>query len=107
LPASGTYNGIGPVISGTTCVTSNSSNWGDPLTPATPCASYFPIIRFQGVSTAVTKLTGGFGQGILIVDGDLEVSGGFQFFGPVIVRGHFKTTGTGGHFNGGVIAADV
>ena len=31
----------------------------------------------------------------------------FEFFGPVIVRGRLKTQGTGGHFTGGVIAANV
>ena len=35
------------------------------------------------------------------------VDGGFQWFGPVIARGHVTTQGTGGHFNGGVMAADV
>jgi hypothetical protein len=47
------------------------------------------------------------GQGVLIVDGNLDVQGGFDFFGPVIVRGALGTKGTGGHFNGGVIAANV
>jgi hypothetical protein len=37
----------------------------------------------------------------------LSVQGGFQFFGPVLVNGYLKTTGTGGHFNGGVFAADT
>ena len=41
------------------------------------------------------------------MEGDLDVSGGFEFYGPVIVKGHLKTTGTGGHFNGGVMAANV
>jgi len=44
---------------------------------------------------------------VLIVNGDLSVQGGFEFFGPVLVKGSLKTTGTGGHFNGGVIAANV
>jgi hypothetical protein len=43
----------------------------------------------------------------LLVDGDLVVDGGFQWFGPVITRGHLTTQGTGGHFNGAVMAADV
>jgi len=47
------------------------------------------------------------GQGILIVNGKLDVQGGFEFYGPVIVRGALDTQGTGGHFNGGVIAANV
>ena len=38
---------------------------------------------------------------------DASVQGGFEFFGPVIVKGRLKTTGTGGHFNGGVIAANI
>ena len=53
------------------------------------------------------KITGGVGQGIMLVEGDLSVQGGAQFFGPVIVKGSLKTAGTGGHFNGGVMAANV
>jgi hypothetical protein len=53
------------------------------------------------------SITGNTGQGILIVNGDLQVQGGFEFFGPVIVRQTLRTTGTGGHFNGGVIAANT
>ena len=53
------------------------------------------------------QVTGGTGQGILLVNGDLSVAGGFQFFGVVIVTGHLKTTGTGGHFTGGVLAQNV
>ena len=53
------------------------------------------------------KITGGEGQGILLVDGDLSVQGGAEFFGPVIVKGSLKTAATGGHFNGGVMAANV
>jgi hypothetical protein len=80
-------------------------NWGEPFVSALvhPCASYFPLIYAEGD----LHLTGGRGQGILMVNGELEVAGGFEFYGPVIVRGRVKTTGTGGHFNGGVMAANV
>src|SRR5207245_6912787 len=37
---------------------------------------------------------------------DISVQGGFEWFGPVIALGHVTTQGTGGHFNGGVMAAD-
>jgi hypothetical protein len=57
--------------------------------------------------TGNLQITGGYGQGILLVDGDLSVQGGFEFYGPVIALGHLTTAGTGGHFNGGVMAADV
>jgi hypothetical protein len=98
----------GPVVSGGVCDGSNISNWGDPTrsTPAGACESYFPIIYVTGTS-GNTHLTGGSGQGVLLVDGDLQVEGGFQWYGPVIIRGHLTTQGTGGHFNGAVMAADV
>jgi hypothetical protein len=79
------------------------TNWGDPLDPTGPCGNYFPIIYSENT----LRINGDRGQGVLIVNGDLEVQGNFEFFGPVIVKGHLKTTGTGGHFNGGVIAANV
>ncbi len=89
-----------------TCDTGNSGNWGEPLRGAgtvAPCYNYFPIIYINGSA----HFTGGAGQGILLVEGDLDVTGQFAFYGPVIVRGHLTTSGQGGHFNGGVMSADV
>jgi hypothetical protein len=94
---------IQPSLSGTDCNTADSENWGDPLNPTAACGNYFPVIWASGT----IKINGVQGQGILIVDGDLEVQGGFEFYGPVLVRGALDTQGTGGHFNGGVIAANV
>jgi hypothetical protein len=90
------------------CNTAVMTNWGDPnrASPAGKCEGYFPIIYFGGTGSTV-HISGGTGQGILLIDGDLLVDGGFQWFGPVIARGHVTTQGTGGHFNGGVMAADV
>jgi hypothetical protein len=98
-----TINGLAPSVSGGVCNTSDQSNWGDPLHNTALCQSYFPIIHAQGD----LKISGGEGQGILLVDGDLSVEGGAEFYGPVIVKGSLKTAGTGGHFNGGVMAANV
>ena len=101
----GPLNSIAPVGTTTTCTTSTLNNWGDPHRAAgtAGCWSYFPIIYVNGN----LKMTGGYGQGILLVTGDLEVSGGAEFYGPAIIRGHLKSTGTGGHLNGGVMAANV
>jgi hypothetical protein len=103
-----TLSGIGPEVVSGACNIGNNMNWGDPrrLNPSGACEGYFPIIFFEG-RTAAVHITTGQGQGILLVDGDLIVDGGFEWFGPVIVRGHITTQGTGGHFNGGVMAADV
>lgn len=104
-----TLNNVMPAYTASgTCNTALLTNWGDPnrASPAGKCEDYFPIIYFAGTGSTV-HITGGVGQGILLIDGDLEVEGGFQWFGPVIARGHVTTQGTGGHFNGGVMAADV
>lgn len=96
---------LGPTSSGGTCSRQASSNWGEPRrnVPAHACEPYYPIIYVNGNLTLNT----GRGQGILLVEGDLLVQGGFEFFGPVIVKGKLQTAGTGGHFNGGVMAANV
>ena len=100
---SGTINGIGPVISGGACSTGVLSNWGDPMNPASACGNYFPVLYAPGD----VRLTGGQGQGILLVAGDLDISGGVEFYGPVIVLGTVRSTGTGGHFFGGLMAANA
>ncbi len=94
-----------PVGTSTTCTTTVQDNWGDPMVPPSVagCSGYFPIIYVNGN----LKTTGGYGQGILIINGDLSVQGGFQFFGPVIVKGTVTTQGTGGHFVGGVMASNL
>ncbi|HUF25985.1 MAG TPA: hypothetical protein VMM18_03290 [Gemmatimonadaceae bacterium] len=96
---------LGPTTSGGACNVADTKNWGEPKrnSPVHPCESYYPIIYVNGDMTLNT----GRGQGILLVEGDLLVQGGFEFFGPVIVKGKLQTAGTGGHFNGGVMAANV
>lgn len=86
------------------CDRSGKYNWGDPLDPGAVCGNYFPIIyAHQGLKINSSSA----GQGILLIEGDLHLQGGFQFYGPVIVKGILSTAGTGGHINGGVIAANV
>jgi len=94
-----------PSGTATTCNQGILTNWGDPYHPATVagCSNYYPIIHITGNF----KGTQGYGQGVLMVDGDLQVTGNFEFYGPVIVRGSFSTAGNGNHFYGGVMAADV
>jgi hypothetical protein len=101
---SGNMQGIGPTTLDGACNTADYKNFGEPTKAnGGPCTEYYPIIYSSGDLTLNT----GRGQGILLVEGDLQVQGGFEFYGPVIVRGTLKTAGTGGHFNGGVLAANV
>src|SRR5690348_6644697 len=100
----GTYTGMAPSVSGTTCTVS-AMNWGDPVrhTPAAACESYFPIIHITGDA----HLSGGTGQGILLVDGDLTKSGNFSFFGIVIARGTIHSTGNNNGITGIEMAASI
>ena len=103
---SGTIVGIAPTTNlgpPVSCRTGDLANWGDPLNPAGVCGNYFPIIYAPGD----VRLGGGWGQGILLVGGDLEIAGGTEFYGPVIVQGHIRSTGTGGHIFGGLMAANA
>jgi len=99
----GTWNSLAPAVAGANCNTAVQTNWGDPLNIAGACANYFPVIYSSGN----IRLTGGVGQGILLVNGDLDLSGGVQFFGPVIVMGEVRSSGTGGHITGGVMSRDA
>jgi hypothetical protein len=98
--------GIAPTTVNGQCETTNPHNWGDPQNPTQPCGNYFPIIHIAGDAT----INGQEGQGMLLVDGSLNVQGGFQFFGVVIIKGSLKTAGGGStpaHFWGMVMAQDT
>jgi hypothetical protein len=92
-----------PRTSSGDCLVGDPTNWGDPDAPASACGEHFPVIHARGN----LELVGGRGQGVLLVDGDLTVRGGFRFHGAVVVNGHLTTTSEGGHFKGGVVAAKV
>jgi hypothetical protein len=74
------------------CDKTNNSNWGEPIRPSNfeanmgvlvpACYNYFPIIYApNGLS-----LNGhGRGQGILLVQGNLEINGSFDWYGVVVV----------------------
>src|SRR5207244_12220893 len=83
LPGQNFSNSIGPVVTNGQCDRTVVTNWGDGVNPTQPCGSYFPIIHLTGTST----INGVQGQGILLVDGDLNIQGGFQWFGLTIIKG--------------------
>lgn len=81
------------------CDVSVKSNWGAPNDPASACHAELPIIHAKGD----LEVGRGTGQGILMVEGDLVVSGPFTFYGVVIVLGGLRTTGPGNLLEGSVI----
>jgi type II secretory pathway pseudopilin PulG len=89
--APGTYNGFAPISSGGVCDKTIMNNWGDPNNPAGACHYYWPIIHSPGD----LSIQNGVGQGILIVEGDLRITGNLEFIGMVFVFGALRTSGTG------------
>jgi hypothetical protein len=104
--AGGVYNSnILPVGTASTCDKSGDFNWGEPNRPGIiGCYGYFPIIYASGS----LHLNGnGRGQGILLVNGDLEINGLLEFTGIVIVRDDIlKSNGTA-DIRGAVFAANM
>jgi hypothetical protein len=91
---------IGPSQSGGVCNTASTTNWGEPLNPASPCWDHLPIIHFTGSLT----ITGtGRGQGILLVDGNLVIRGDFDFYGVIVVLGRSEFRGRGAIMTGGIL----
>lgn len=88
----------GPIVNAGVCVKTGAGtnlNWGDGANPTAACGSYFPVVHIRGGAGTTSTLSSGQGQGMLLVDGDLVVSGTWTYYGILIVRGTFKTTGVG------------
>jgi hypothetical protein len=102
-------NGMAPVLNAANkCNTLNTMNWGEPqvgVGAVTACQGYAPIIWVKGNLSVQT----GRGQGILLVDGDLNIRGNFEFAGIVLVLGALNSNGTGNKIMGTVMAdnADI
>jgi hypothetical protein len=89
------------------CDTDEPSNWGEPrrsdATAVAACRTYYPVIHATGARLGITG--GGRGQGILLVDGDLAITGDFDFTGLIVVRGGVRIAGGRTRITGGLMAA--
>ncbi|AMW04083.1 hypothetical protein [Gemmatimonas phototrophica] len=71
---------------------SYSSNWGEPTRgtgSVAGCYGYFPIIYAAGN----LQLSNGRGQGVLLVNGSLKITGNFAFVGLIVVRDELDIAG--------------
>ena len=93
------------------------ANWGNPTPVGDKKAMQFDstakppmnIVYFDMKNTKdnLLMMQDVKGQGILIVDGDLKATGGFHWYGIIIVTGHVEFLGQGGkgkNITGGVFA---
>jgi len=100
----GTHRTEPSFLSDGQCNKADPLNWGDGLNPNSRCGNYFPIVHLTGTST----LNGVQGQGILLVDGDLNVQGSYEWFGITIIQGDLKSAGgSDAHFWGGVMSRNA
>jgi hypothetical protein len=96
-----------PLESSGSCVVTEPSNWGDPERPWRACSDHLALRS----SAATLHVDGGVGQGVLIVDGDLVLSGGVRFYGLALasgalhVEGGSELVGLGIAAGGAVVAA--
>jgi len=113
LPSNTPYNGAAPSLTATNpqrCNTADQMNWGEPhragmLGYVSQCVNYFPILYGSGSKTVLAS--GGRGQGLLLVEGDLEISGGFEWTGLIVAKGGLKIVGNGNKITGALLAQDV
>jgi hypothetical protein len=92
------------------CNVGDMNNWGEPRRPPDggyidKCKNYFPIIYASG---SQLKLSGGArGQGLLLVEGDIEIVGNFEFAGLIVAKGGMKMAGTGNKITGALLSQTV
>ena len=103
-------SGIEPTLTGASCNTSSSTNWGEPTTGTAyaACRDYYPIIWAKGTpGTDEFRINNLRGQGIMLVESDLKIVGNFEFTGLVIVKGKAAMQGTSGNvkITGGMMIA--
>jgi len=84
-------------------------NWGSPTPGGTQqspssCNAH-NIVYFNTNNTYVRLQGGSSGCGLLLVDGDLAVHGGFEWYGVILVTGSITFTGGGGKNVTGAILA--
>ncbi|KPK80003.1 MAG: hypothetical protein AMS25_10570 [Gemmatimonas sp. SM23_52] len=86
------------------CARPASGNWGAPALPDHPCFDFLPIIHVAGDLLIESS---GSGQGTLLVDGNLTLRGGFEFYGVLIVKGRVTLTDQGSQVHGAVWVHNV
>lgn len=67
---------------GSGCPATAAGNWGTPLSPAGSCGAYLPVVVVRGS----LEVTGGEGQGVLVVDGSATFLANTTFAGLVLAK---------------------
>lgn len=73
----------GPLSAGQRCV-ADAANWGSP-DEGHPCHDALPLVLASDL-----VMDGGVGHGVLVVDGDVHLTGGARFDGLVVAHGELR-----------------
>jgi hypothetical protein len=107
LPSGVALAGVQPLVDGAgRCDLAAPLNLGEPYRPpgasaVAACVGYAPVGHGTGPRT--TFAIGARGQGVLLIDGDLEIQGNFEWSGVIVVRGSLLVSGTGNRIYGAVL----
>jgi hypothetical protein len=88
-----------PIVDGGVC-RADTTNWGAPTDSASACFGHAPVVYAPGDLT----IGGGVGQGVLLVDGRLRITGPFTFSGQIVVRRGLETHADAISISGAVYA---
>jgi hypothetical protein len=88
-----------PRVEGDDCL-EDPWNWGDPRAPSSPCGDRFPFLH----APQNLEITGGFGQAVLYVEGDLVLRSDTELSGLIVVTGRLEVE-RGAAIRGTVVAA--
>lgn len=77
-----------PSVSAGACDTLAATNWGDPLASGSACAGFRPLV----FAPNDLHLSGGSGQGVLVIAGDLVITGAFEYRGVILVSGRIDAS---------------
>jgi Tfp pilus assembly protein PilX len=96
----------------TTRGTISGQDWGTPQggggTPPLPTScSVHNVVYYNTGGTGISLTGQTSGCGILLVDGDLDLHGGFNWYGPILVAGSVTMTGNGGANEGKQITGAI
>lgn len=96
-----------------TCIKTDTTNWGDPgrASPANGCENWFPIVYVSiplgaGGTHGSVKLHA-YGQGVLLINGDMELNAGSVWNGLILLRGDFGKANGDATITGGVVAQNA
>jgi hypothetical protein len=78
--------------------TTLGSNWGEnnhAATSTAACIPYYPVVWLKGGTGVLMRITQLRGQGIMLIDTNVQIQGGFNFTGLILVRqGRLQISGT-------------